>query len=111
MSDLVEKLRVLPFNRAECDELMYAARDELRAQAHRIAKLEARAIEDATILADYVRQLDAKARHIDKLEAALEWYAEMVKGCRKITREGEATRHALDHDGGKRAREALGRGE
>jgi hypothetical protein len=43
----------------------------------------------------------------DGLRAALEWYAEQVAGCRKITREGNTARHALDADGGKRAREAL----
>lgn len=38
---------------------------------------------------------------------ALQWYAEQVAGCRKITSEGDAARHALDADGGKRAQAAL----
>ena len=38
---------------------------------------------------------------------ALEWYAEKVRDCRKVTREGDETRHDLDRDGGERARLAL----
>ena len=43
------------------------------------------------------------------LKEALEWYAENVLNCRKITAEGDKARHDLDHDGGKRARMALER--
>lgn len=43
----------------------------------------------------------------DDLRAALEWYAERVADCRKITPEGDNARQALDLDGGKRARAAL----
>ena len=39
---------------------------------------------------------------------ALEWYAEKVAGCRKITSEGNDARNALDRDGGQIARAALG---
>ena len=42
-----------------------------------------------------------------ELLEALEWYAENVLNCRKITAEGDKARHDLDHDGGKRARMAL----
>ena len=42
----------------------------------------------------------------DLLEA-LEWYAEKVTNCRKITREGDKARDDLDYDGGRRARIAL----
>jgi hypothetical protein len=45
----------------------------------------------------------------DRLEAALRWYEKRVSDCRKITREGEAARNELDHDGGDRARAALKR--
>ncbi|CAB3665412.1 hypothetical protein LMG26696_03594 [Achromobacter pulmonis] len=38
---------------------------------------------------------------------ALSWYAEQVAGCRKFGPDGEAARHALDRDGGERARAAL----
>lgn len=41
------------------------------------------------------------------LVEALRWYAEQVEGCRKIGHLGDHYRHALDSDGGKRAREAL----
>lgn len=43
----------------------------------------------------------------DDLRAALEWYAERVADCRKITPEGDNARQALDRDGGKRARALL----
>jgi hypothetical protein len=42
----------------------------------------------------------------DLLEA-LEWYAEKVTNCRKLTREGDKARDDLDYDGGRRARIAL----
>ena len=38
---------------------------------------------------------------------ALHWYAENVAGCRKIGRDGDVFRQALDADGGKRALAAL----
>lgn len=38
---------------------------------------------------------------------ALEWYETHVRDCRKITKDGDAARHALDKDGGERARAAL----
>lgn len=38
---------------------------------------------------------------------ALEWYGEQARLCRLIHQEGDAGRHALNDDGGKRAREAL----
>ncbi len=47
------------------------------------------------------------ADRIEALQAALEWYAEQVAGCRKITREGTTARNKLDADGGKIARQAL----
>lgn len=37
----------------------------------------------------------------------LGWYAEQVAGCRKIGSPGDAARHALDADGGEKARAAL----
>lgn len=55
---------------------------------------------------------------IEKLEAdnarlreALGWYEKQVNDCRKITREGDDARYALDRDGGERARAALGETE
>jgi hypothetical protein len=49
------------------------------------------------------------AQRIAELEAALQWYADKVGDCRKIHREGETARYALDADGGNRARKALAR--
>ena len=54
---------------------------------------------------------DEKTAHLiaaaPDMKEALEWYAEKVLNCRKITAEGDEARHDLDHDGGKRARMAL----
>jgi hypothetical protein len=44
---------------------------------------------------------------IERLRVALEWYAEQAAGCRKLGYIGDPFRHALDADGGKRARAAL----
>lgn len=44
---------------------------------------------------------------IDRLRQTLEWYAEQARLCRLIHSEGDAGRHALSEDGGKRARQAL----
>lgn len=43
----------------------------------------------------------------ERLRAALEWYAEQAAGCRKLGSIGDPFRHALDRDGGDRARAAL----
>ena len=41
------------------------------------------------------------------MKAALEWYEEKVRDCRKFTREGDEARDDLNVDGGKRAQRAL----
>lgn len=54
--------------------------------------------------------LDEAARmqeRVERLEAALEWYAEQVAGCRKLGCVGDPFRNALDRDGGERARASL----
>jgi len=43
-----------------------------------------------------------------RLRAALEWYGEQARLCRLIHSEGDAGRHALNNDGGAKARAALG---
>lgn len=43
----------------------------------------------------------------DKIAEALAWYGEQARLCRLIHSEGDAGRHALSEDGGKRAAEAL----
>ena len=43
-----------------------------------------------------------------RLREALEWYGEQSRLARLIRREGDSGRHALQDDGGKRARAALG---
>ena len=52
-----------------------------------------------------VSLLNAAIREKDE---ALRWYAEQARLCRLIHSEGDAGRHALAADGGKRARKALG---
>ena len=43
----------------------------------------------------------------ERLREALGWYEKQANDCRKITREGDDARYALDRDGGERARAAL----
>ena len=50
---------------------------------------------------------DALAKRVGELEAALEWYGEQARLCRLIHSEGDTGRHALQADGGSRARAAL----
>ncbi|MEX2444479.1 MAG: hypothetical protein WD492_12800 [Alkalispirochaeta sp.] len=42
-----------------------------------------------------------------QLRKALRWYEEQARGCRLIGTSGDVYRHALDSDGGERARAAL----
>ena len=51
--------------------------------------------------------IETQAREIERLRAALGWYEKQANDCRKITREGDDARYALDRDGGERARAAL----
>lgn len=46
-------------------------------------------------------------RQRDELRKALEWYGEQARLARLIHREGDAGRHALADDGGRRARQSL----
>ena len=69
---------------------------------------------------DYIARLDPQTvsalctallesmDRVERYEEALQWYAEQVAGCRKITSEGDTARKALDRDGGERARKSLG---
>ena len=52
--------------------------------------------------------IETQAREIERLRGALGWYEKQANDCRKITREGDDARYALDRDGGERARAALG---
>lgn len=54
---------------------------------------------------EIIREKNAR---IAKLEAALRWYETQANDCRKVTREGDDARYALDRDGGEKARAALG---
>jgi len=48
--------------------------------------------------------LEEYRRDVERLRAALKWYAEQAEGCRRLGRFGDPFRHALDADGGERAR-------
>lgn len=62
---------------------------------------------DSVVFAEIANALASQAAEIERLREALEWYAEQARLCRLITSEGDAGRHALSDDGGKRARAAL----
>lgn len=49
----------------------------------------------------------ALVAEVERLRAALGWYAEQVGRCRKNTSEGDAARSQLDRDAGTRARAAI----
>jgi Lar family restriction alleviation protein len=49
----------------------------------------------------------ATERKLAKAVAALEWYAEQTRLCRLIHSEGDSGRHALQADGGEKARAVL----
>ncbi len=52
--------------------------------------------------------LAAAQEREQRMREALEWYGEQARLCRIVHKEGDAGRHALNNDGGKRARAALG---
>lgn len=83
------------------EDVMELARDRYwKWVGGEIGMLEA--IADAIMLDRASRSADT-----DALVAALTWYEERARNCRKITSEGNDARHALDKDGGERARAAL----
>lgn len=55
----------------------------------------------------YDDELSKEKARVAELKAVLEWYGEQAAGCPKITQEGDLCRHALDRDGGARARAVL----
>ena len=67
-----------------------------------------RLIANADRLDQYADLIETQAREIERLREALRWYEKQANDCRKITREGDDARYALDRDGGERARAALG---
>ena len=58
-------------------------------------------------VAAIVEALRTPSPAIAEVERALEFYATHGAGCRKVTSEGNDSRHALDKDGGKHAADAL----
>lgn len=51
--------------------------------------------------------IESQAARIAELEAGLHWYGEQSRLCRLIHSDGDAGRHALESDGGERARALL----
>lgn len=76
----------------------------LRRLASVMLKVEANDIDEITALRAQVASLTAR---VAALDGALRWYGEQARLCRLIHSEGDAGRHALDLDGGKRALAAL----
>lgn len=56
-------------------------------------------------------RIEALEQENKRLREALEWYGEHAAGCRLIHSGGDASRHKLQDDGGKRARAALEEGK
>lgn len=95
------------------DELAAAARIE--ADAATIARLEGERDDFADQVANLLPAVNREAvQQRQRAEAAeaklaravegLRWYEQQATDCRKITREGDTARQALDKDGGNRAR-------
>jgi DNA repair ATPase RecN len=96
-ANLAGRLRVSLAHHTAAPSVVFAgskditqAADQIEADGQRIAELEA---------------------EIARLREALNWYEKQANDCRKITREGDDARYALDRDGGERARAALGSAE
>ena len=89
MTDLIERLR------AEVRQRQYESGDMLYLGAPDPLLTEA---------ADEIAALRAR---VAEMEAALEWYGEQARLARLIHSGGDAGRHALADDGGKRARAAI----
>ncbi len=85
---------------------------EARAEKH-IAQLDAFQWEGAAdldprnLIVDLLSELRAANTAVERMREQLEWYGENARLCRLIHSEGDAGRHALADDGGKRARTAL----
>lgn len=94
-ADIVEQMIV-----ERATEALVEAKATIEAQQAEIAEL--RRIAQAR--KEHGREQRAE---IMDLREALEWYGENARLCRLIHSEGDAGRHALSEDGGKRARAAL----
>lgn len=63
------------------------------------------------MLAEAMARAEKAEAERDALRAALGWYGEQARLCRLIHSGGDAGRHAIADDGGKRARAALAKGD
>lgn len=89
--------------KAECEQLHLLCEDRF----NEIAQLHAELAHVRTALAMHDRIEKDTYNQCERTREALEWYAEKVKGCRKIGADGDNARQALDLDGGFRALDAL----
>ena len=84
--------------------------DKQREEAADLIETQAREIERLNAILSEMNDTDVIARTMaenERLREALGWYEKQANDCRKITREGDGARYALDRDGGERARAAL----
>ena len=108
-NDLVERAAKTPISdlvKRFCDDL----RAGYRYSGEAPNRMEHHNLGDET-QAEILRQLEAlkaKDAEIARLREALVWYEEKTHNCRKLVSEGDDARHALNNDGGSRARTALG---
>jgi len=84
---------------------------EIDGWSEEVDEADATLISLAPDLADALRTALATisdlTRERDAAREALRWHGEQASGCRKIGPAGNDARHALDFDGGQRARAAL----
>lgn len=84
-----------------------ALRGERDGLKNRVSCLERLGGEQSTRVMEQATRAKDAERQRDELRKALEWYGEQARLARLIHREGDAGRHALADDGGKRARQAI----
>ena len=70
-------------------------------------KLRCYVDETGNVWVNCATQAHALRARAEKAEAALRWYRDQAEGCRKLGGIGDPFRHALDEDGGQRARSVL----
>lgn len=96
------------WNRRACVAHATAAKDaEIEALRAEVGLLRHGNVAYSQQVADLIGRAGLAEARAERLAEALRWYAEQAAGCRKLGRDGDAARAALDADGGGRARAAL----
>lgn len=113
MSELAERI-IRQIDHANChpfaceadrEEAVEIVDEHLSGLRAEILRLRVDASNHAVDAATVRRERDRAEDEIVRLRDALAWYGEQARLCRLIHSEGDAGRHALADDGGKRARE------